>query len=275
MSASEQIQESFTIGDAPRLSLSNVKGSITIHGEERSDIQVTAVKQTQGEQDPGRTEIHTSQEQDSIVVKTVYHNEDDGWLKRLRDDRVCAVDYVISLPHACDLDISQVQGNIQVESVSGQVKVNAVQGLVELSKISGRTKVHGVNANIKGHAWTGRADLHTVSGSVQLHTANLSRIKANTVSGDLVLESDDRLAQDGRYDFNSVSGDVFFYLPADQGLESRGSTLSGKLKCDLPHEFSKRRRSGWRATVNQGGPAVRFNSVSGDLHLRQHAPAAA
>lgn len=74
-------------------------------------------------------------------------------------------------------------------------------------------------------------------------------------------------AKDGRYDFHSVSGDVTLYLPSEEGVESHGTTISGHLVCDLPHEFTRRTRSGWRATVNGGGAQVRFKSVSGDLEV--------
>jgi hypothetical protein len=71
----------------------------------------------------------------------------------------------------------------------------------------------------------------------------------------------------GQYAFHSVSGDVTFLLRSEQGVESRGSTVSGHLLCDLPHEFTRRTRGGWRATINGGGPPVRFKSISGDLEV--------
>jgi hypothetical protein len=106
---------------------------------------------------------------------------------------------------------------------------------------------------------------------VQIADAQLSRIRANTVSGDLSFET--TLDQDGRYSFSSVSGDVTLYLPSERGVISRGTTISGHLVCDLPHEFLRRSRGGWRATINGGGPAVRFNSISGDLELLANRPA--
>jgi hypothetical protein len=75
------------------------------------------------------------------------------------------------------------------------------------------------------------------------------------------------LEDTGRYDFNSVSGDVTLYLPPERGVESRGTSFSGKLWSDLPHEYSRRGRGSWRATINGGGPAVRFHSISGDLEV--------
>jgi DUF4097 and DUF4098 domain-containing protein YvlB len=105
----------------------------------------------------------------------------------------------------------------------------------------------------------------TISGSVQIAGADLSHVKINTVSGDLSLET--AVDENGRYEFHSVSGDVTLYLPAENGVETRGSTISGRLICDLPHQVTRRSLGKWRATINGGGPFVRFQSVSGDLEV--------
>jgi hypothetical protein len=264
MKTEERIEKTFAVGEAPRLSVSNVRGSITVLSEERDDIQVTAVKHLDGRGDPERTEVQMYQEGDRVVVKTRYRNE-NNWLNKLRGDRICAVDYTVQIPAHCDVGVSQVKGTIHVSGVTGQVKVNAVEGAVELHEIAGRTRVHAVSATVDGDGWRGRDQVDTVSGPVQIADAQLSRFKTNTVSGDLSLET--TVDDDGLYDFHSVSGDVTFYLPPERGVESHGTTLSGQLFCDLPHEFARRGRGGWRATINGGGPPVHFNSVSGDLEV--------
>lgn len=267
MSTTKQITQSFQAGTSPQLFISNVRGSVIVRGEERDDIQVTAVKHTEGIANPERTEILMQQEGDRVTVKTQRPSDDDG-KRRWRGEQICPVDYTVRMPNHCDVDINQVKGAVQVSDVTGAVKVNAVQGVVTLDEIDGSTQVHLVNAELQGHGWSGRADVKTVSGHVEIDAARLTRLEANTVSGDLVLKVDSALEGNGRYDFNSVSGHVTLYLPKDQGLETRGSTFSGRLKCDLPHEFTTRRKfGGWRATINQGGPPVRFNSISGNLRL--------
>jgi DUF4097 and DUF4098 domain-containing protein YvlB len=282
----ERIEETFVVGEAARLSVSNVRGSVTVHGDERDDIRMTAVKRLEGRGDPEHTEVQMRQEGDRVVVKTRYSRdradstrEADGdeepilnkWLDRLCGARVCAVDYTILIPAQCRVEIHQVKGTVQVTGVTGRVKVNAVQGVVKLGEIDGRTKVSAISATVEGEGWRGRAEIDTVSGPVQVATAQLARFKANTVSGDLALET--TVDDAGHYDFKSVSGDVTFCLPTGRGVESRGSTISGRLRCDLPHEFTRHSRGGWRATINGGGPPVSFNSVSGDLLVRAAGPA--
>lgn len=264
MTTEERIEETFAVGDAPQLSVSNVRGSITITSDERDDIQVTAVKRLEGNGHPERTEIKLHQEGDRVVAKTRRRGE-DRLAAQLRGTELCAVDYTVRVPVHCDVDARQVNGTVDVSGVTGRANVNVVQGTVDLRDITGRTRVRAVSATVKGNGWNGRAEVNTVSGPVQIAGAHLSYVKANTVSADLSLET--TLDKEGRYDFHSVSGDVTFCLPAEQGVESRGNTISGQLVCDLPHAFSRRSRGGWRATINGGGPPVRFNSISGDLEV--------
>lgn len=259
-----RFEETFAVGEAPQLSVSNVRGSITVHGEERDDIQVTAVKHLEGCGDPERTTLEIYQEGDRVVAKTRFRDGGRS-LFRKGGDKVCAVDYTVRVPAGCDVKARQVTGAIHVTGVTGRVDVNAVQGDVKLCEISGRTHVQGVSANVEGDGWSGRAQVNTVSGPVRISGAQLSRVKAHTVSGNLSLET--TVDEEGRYDFHSVSGDVTFFLPSERGVESRGTTISGQLVCDLPHEFSQRGRGRWRATINGGGPFLRFHSISGDLEV--------
>jgi DUF4097 and DUF4098 domain-containing protein YvlB len=265
MNTEERIEEEFAVGEAPQLSVSNIRGTIKVQGDNRDNIQVTAVKHVNDCAEPERTIIDIFQRGDHVVVKT-RHRDKDRWLGRRREKQeVCAVDYIVRVPTSCELDVNQVNGTIHVSDVSGRVVVSAVKGKVELHEIVGRTRVKAVSASVAGDGWSGRARVNTVSGPVQIASAQLSRVNANTVSGALSLET--TVDEDGHYDFHSVSGDVTLYLSSEGGVISRGTTISGQLVCDLPHEYSRRGHGRWQATINGGGPPVRFHSVSGDLEV--------
>ncbi|NIO40062.1 MAG: hypothetical protein GTO41_07650, partial [Burkholderiales bacterium] len=57
----ERFQETFAAGDAPRLTLSNVEGSITVESDDRADVQITGVKRIEGRQEPEHTRIEMYQ----------------------------------------------------------------------------------------------------------------------------------------------------------------------------------------------------------------------
>lgn len=268
----ERIEKVFEVGDSAVLSLSNVRGKVTVLGEERADIQIEAVKRPRERANPKHTMIDMWQDGDRVFVKT-RHRDGSPWLSWFFGDRMCAVDYVVAVPQGCGVRVRQVAGKVEVTGVAGGTSVDVVDGAVKMDKVANRARVKAVSAHIEGQEWTGRANVETVSGSVRLVSSQLSALKANTVSGDFSLETS--LDSAGRYSIKSVSGDAVVYLPEGQGAESEGKTLSGGFRCDIPHTVRFRGRGRWRVTVNGGGPWLRFSSVSGDLSLTQRSNGAA
>jgi hypothetical protein len=260
----ERFEETFAVGQPAQLTVANIVGSITVESDERDDIHIAAVKRLEGCHEPERTEIELNQEGDHVVARTLFRGE-NRWRGLGRQTQACAVDYAIRVPTHCDVEIHQVSGTVRANGVNDHITVNAVEGAVELCEIAGRAQIKAVSATVNGNNWRGQARVDTVSGAVKVGRAELSRVKANTISGDLSFETS--VAENGRYDFHSVSGDVTLCLHPEEGVDSQGTTISGHLVCDLPHEFTRRTRGSWRAKVNGGGPPVRFTSVSGDLEL--------
>jgi DUF4097 and DUF4098 domain-containing protein YvlB len=272
MSTENRVDQTFPVSASPRLYLSNVRGIVTVQSHAQDTIEVTAIKHVDGRRHPERTEIQMHQDGNHVAVKTHYQREGADLFSRWNGDEVCAVDYIVSVPTHVDVDLHQVSGTLHVSGVTGRVKINAVQGAVKLEEINGHTHLQAVNAAVDGRNWRGQAKISTVSGPVYIGAAQLSHIKANTVSADLLFETD--IDAGGRYDLHSVSGDVTLLLPPECGLDSSGATISGNLICDLPHRFSRSSRAGWQAVINGGGPLVRFSSISGDLELLAQRPAA-
>jgi hypothetical protein len=260
----ERFEQTFAVGQAAQLTVANIVGSITVESAERDDIHIAAVKRLDGCREPECTEIKLNQEGDHVSARTLLRGE-NRWRGLVRKNQACAVDYTIYVPTHCAVEIHQVSGTVHANGVNERLTVNAVEGTVELREITGRAQVKAVSATVNGNNWRGQARVDTVSGAVKVGHAELSRVKANTISGDLLFETS--LAEHGRYDFHSISGDVTLCLHPEEGVDSQGTTISGHLVCDLPHEFARRTRGGWHAKVNGGGPPVRFTSVSGDLEL--------
>jgi DUF4097 and DUF4098 domain-containing protein YvlB len=72
----------------------------------------------------------------------------------------------------------------------------------------------------------------SVSGNLRLHGIDAQRTEAKSVSGDI--EFGARLAEGGRYDFNSHSGDVRLVLEDETGFELTADTFSGRVRSDFP-----------------------------------------
>ena len=92
-----------------------------------------------------------------------------------------------------------------------------------------------------------------------------------TVSGtiDIEMGSDD---WDDLH-FSTVSGDITLFLPAGLDAEIEFESLSGDFRSDFDVEIESRRER-WigarmRGTIGDGGRQLSFNTVSGDVRLRE------
>ena len=147
---------------------------------------------------------------------------------------------------------------LQVRGVSGDLRVDNISGGIGLLTMSG---------DVTASAVRGKSEVRTVSGDISLYDCELSSLKLATVSGDSVIESS--LDFEGKYEVRSVSGGVRMLLPPGQACTVHSSSVSGSLRCELPHKTEK---DGWGkrvVQVNGGGVDLKVRSTSGSLLLAQ------
>jgi DUF4097 and DUF4098 domain-containing protein YvlB len=221
-----------------------------------------------------------TQEADGTVkVKTRFV---EAWLGWLFGSRPCKVNYTVTAPRQCALQVNGVSNELFVEgfeadasfkTVSGEVTVRAlngslrfesVSGDMKLSDLTGELRLSTVSGDVKVTHLSGTLSLDTVSGEADFDQSNLQSVSATTVSGGLDLETD---LGDGPYRFDSVSGDLTMKLPADVHCTAELQTVSGGLSSKLPATSVSRHRGRQVTEVQGGGVKVFLKSVSGNMQL--------
>ncbi len=175
-------------------------------------------------------------------------------------------DYRIKVPHNCDLTLRTSSGDLSVKDVNGTVFVQSSSGDIRMQRINGNVLVNSASGDIEIRELTGKLGAHTASGDLTVQRASVQELGIHTVSGDVELELVH--VPEREFEVKSVSGDLRLKLPAEARLTAEMTSLSGDLKCRLQHELT--RRSGRRnsvLTINGGGPAARFSTVSGDVRI--------
>ena len=148
-----------------------------------------------------------------------------------------------------------------------KVRVRGVSGDLHVDNIGGGLNILTMSGDISGSSLCGKADVRTVSGDISIHDGELSALSVETVSGDTVIESS--LDDEGKYSFRSVSGRVRILVPNGQACTVHSKLVSGKLRCELPHEVEK---TGWGkqvVQVNGGGVDLQVSSTSGSVVIAQ------
>jgi hypothetical protein len=258
---SESIEKIFTVSAPARLCVKNIRGSVEISPGEENIIIVSAIKKNHTG-DEKRTEIEITQEADGTVTAATRF-PDGGW-NWMFGSQPCEVDYVVKAPRLCSLKLNGVSNTVQVGGFEGDTSINSVSGEITLRDLKGPVRLHTVSGDADGDAITGSLELDTVSGDITLKESSLKAIRANSVSGDMLIATP--LAE-GPYNFKSVSGDVRLIVPADTRCTAELHSVSGDIVSEFPVTGLARQHGSQTVTVQGGGVRVSLHSVSGDLSL--------
>jgi hypothetical protein len=260
----ETTERTFSVPSPARLTVSNVRGAVTIAPGEPGRIAVTAVKHTHtGNAD--RTRLELEQSADGSV--TIAARFDSDFMFFFLNRQPCRVDFTIRVPPSASVvHVGGVSSSVEMSGLSGEFDVHTVSGDVILRDLAGMLKLNSVSGGVRGErlALSAPLDVETVSGEVHLRECNLPAARGRTVSGDVMLQTP---LGDGPYHFSSVSGEIGLWVPAGTACEMALHSLSGDVATDLPVTSRSRSPGRARLDVNGGGAEVRVHSVSGGLSL--------
>jgi DUF4097 and DUF4098 domain-containing protein YvlB len=269
------------IGRDGRFSLANVDGSIVVTGGSGDEVSIEAVKQARGnQQDLNAVDINVDARAGHVDVQTRY---------RSRNVRI-AVSYTVTVPTSTSVELKSISGDVRVTDVQGSVRVESISGNVTTSGTPRLELARSISGDVDlaGSGDEGVLTASSVSGSVRAKGFKARSLEANTVSGDIVLtdlicdrvgvqsisgnvEFSGSFNRNGRYDFNSHSGDVRLGLTDSTGFEFSANTFSGSVRSDLPLTFDGTGdRGGRRGRQSFGGRAMRatFGDGSAVLSIR-------
>jgi DUF4097 and DUF4098 domain-containing protein YvlB len=252
----ETIEKSFQVSSDTRLVISNIRGSVTIQPGEANVIEVRAVKH--GGFDNGNFSVEMSQDPDGTVRVETRNKE--SWLGFISHPP--KVDYSVRVPQGSKIIASGVSNSLSVSDLEGEFKLKTVSGDIELSNLTGPFKFRAVSGAISGSKLSGTLELGTVSGRAKLLESNFPTADANTVSGDLILQTP---IAAGPYQFSSVSGAVRMLVPSETHCKAELNSVSGSIRSSLPVSSSTLGHGLKTAQLGEGGTLVRLKSVSGSL----------
>jgi len=266
-----------------RISVSNVKGQVTITAWDRNEVQVT------GTLGAGVAPLAIEGDNRDLEIKVKPQGGSGGSMFNWHGDNGMGPSTLdLRVPKGAALDVEVVSaplgiegmdgGEISVNSVSGKVRVNAntpslnvnsVSGTVEQSGHAQRADLQTVSGDILAPGLGANADVQTVSGHIQVSGGPWQKFNLSTVSGDVQLSGGP--ADHGTIDIDSMSGDVQLSVPADLSATIKASSFSGDLRSDFGQVSEHEHGPGSEldAQVNGGRGRIHAETFSGDLRIRK------
>lgn len=281
--AATPINETRPLNANGEVSISNVKGRIVVRTWNKPEVRIT------GSLGKGTGKLDIDSNPDSIDIKVRFPNNSSGWnLWGHNDKQVEPTVLEVTIPQraslavesvSADVDVQQMAGRkLSVSSVSapivvtasspGQAEFENVSGDVTLRITSPDVQVQSVSGDVKlGGGLTGNIELETVSGNLSVMAQPLSKLKANSVSGDLDIRAG--LKPGGSINIESLSGEVGLDLLRNSGAKVHVETFSGDIRSPTGSVDKEEHGPGKSldTTYGDGRGQIHIESFSGDVKL--------
>lgn len=169
-----------------------------------------------------------------------------------------------------DVEASTNSDNVTVEDVRGRVIASSLSGNVIVRKADEGVRANSTSANVEIAASKGRIEAETISGSILLREVDSHDLRLKSLSSSVRYQG--RLHDDGRYEFNSFSGDVVITLPAESEFNLTAQTFSGTIHTDFPIQLTAGKlssRGPVQGTAGKGGAQVKAESFSGSVYIKK------
>lgn len=279
--AQTPINQSRAVNADARIEVSNIKGSISVHGWDKAEVAIS------GTLGAGAKGLTIDGDGASLRIK-VEPPTSKGWFSWAADTAMGDTTLELKVPRnaamkiesvSANVDLGEVSGrSLSVDSVSGKLHLDSGAAELDIDSVSGDVEIHGkaskshvetVSGNIRSRGLTGETGFETVSGDIDVDNGDYRRLSAESVSGDLKLRG--APSADADISIESMSGDVHLRLPETISAKLQASTFSGDIRSDFgtAKEPDHGPGSNLEVTLGNGSAKVRIETFSGDIEIRK------
>jgi len=227
----EEFHQTYALTADGRVELDNINGDVHISSWDRNEVKVDAVKYADTKERLDEAKIEIDARNDSISLRTKYPNHDHNWTWGSHNNPA-GVEYTLTVPRKARLD--------EIKLINGELDINGVSGEVNASCINGRLEAHNL---------AGRARLSNINGRLDARFDQLSG---------------------QRVELNSVNGSVDLTIPSDSNAEVEATTVSGGINNDFGLHVNHHRFVGHdlRGELGSGGVRIKISNVNGRIEVR-------
>jgi hypothetical protein len=212
-----------------------------------------------------------------------------GNIIRVGDDhgsdwaRHVSIDYDITTPANTMLTAESGSGNLQLSNLKGTVKGHTGSGDIRVDKLGAGSRLETGSGTIEATNLMGFTSLQTGSGEIRADLSAAGDVTAGTGSGNIRLANVQGAVKSetgsGNIDISGQptspwkletgSGNIDLKLGANARFTLDAETGSGSVQSDLPltmrGSMDKHHVNG---TVNGGGPTIKAETGSGNIHIQ-------
>ena len=207
----ETIEQLYRVDPDGTLTLESETGSIQVDSWMNDDVEIRIEKRVKGRrEDRARSafeeiEVVLSRRDDDVHIRIVDNNESIFLRNRV------TVEMTARVPERYALDLSTVDGSIEVKNTKGPVTANAVDGDIEIENAKGPVTARAVDGDIEIENADSQVDAVTTDGNIEIEEVT-GDVTARAVDGDVEIRNTQgpvtANAVDGNIDIRHVTGEV-------------------------------------------------------------------
>jgi DUF4097 and DUF4098 domain-containing protein YvlB len=171
-----------------------------------------------------------------------------------------------------DADVHTQSANVDVRDAGSRLDVETLSGDVTVQGVVSDASIRTVNGDVSLTGARGDVEIETVSGDLTLRDIVARQVRTHTTSGDVSFAG--QILGDGRYEFNTHSGDIRLLLPPNVGAQLSISTFNGSIDSDFPitlrageHGIGAAQAKRLNFTLGQGNARIVAETFSGEVTL--------
>jgi hypothetical protein len=226
--ARDQINKSVALPRGAKVNVRGLNGPLTIETweGETADIDITITASDAAAL--ARRPLLIEETGDGLTIRTDDKNErgesgrDRGWVRHRAHLR---------LPRSVNLEVSGINGRVQVGEIAGTIGVSGVNGAVEVAEAGSATTLNGINGRV----------------SIALTKIGPEGLKINGINGAVEVGLQGTI--NAQLDVHGINGSVNSDFP----VVVVGEVKRGELK----------------GTLGSGGPSILVNGINGAVQLRR------
>ncbi|OII68934.1 DUF4097 family beta strand repeat-containing protein [Streptomyces sp. CC77] len=241
-----------------------VNGAVNVIGTEDADaaarLEVSAVE--------GPPLVVTHEDGTlTITYEDLHWKGFRSWLKPGGRQRSAVV--TVTVPTGTDVQVAAVGATATVSGIRGRTEVRGVTGGTTLARLSGPVRAETVSGGLEAQAVTGDLRFTSVSGDLTVVDGSGSSVRAESVSGDMLVDVEPAAGGPTDIQLVTVSGEVAIRLPQRADARVEANTTSGAVSnafdgLRVGGTFGAKQITG---TLGAGTGTLKATTVSGAIAL--------
>jgi hypothetical protein len=238
----EDFNREYDANENTTLKVSNSNGDITIKVWDGETVKLDAQKRVSENRknELDKTEINVTEENEEIIIKTIYHDE---------DKKHVTVNMEIMVPDYVNVEsVKSSNGDIKITDTHGDTSAECSNGDVTIKDVDGYVNAHSSNGNLDIRGTTGILDMDTSNGDIYVEIFD--------IQGDVSI--------------SSSNGKVIAYiLPALECIVDMSTSNGDVSVSGITLDKTVDEDNHIIGTLNSGGHKIEMHSSNGDVELKK------